>query len=167
MSRNKASTIPLQPPQAAPKLREGKLTPLFYLPATGGGQSGPGALRSKYNMMLAFVEGNAEGEAYLAALTAAYLNIQDAQAKALAVVSLPLREAAMLQERLKLPYSLLADENGATTRRMIGEDNHAALCVADRFGQIFYVHVAPTTASLPPVETAVSWLDFIQIQCPE
>ena len=140
---------------------------IFYLPAVGGRQSGPAALRSKYNMVLAFVEGNAEGEAYLEALATAYRDIQDNQAKVIAVVPLPLKEAANISERLKLPYSLLADESGATTKRMLGESNHAALCVADRYGQIFYVDFAPTSASLPSVQAALSWLDHIQIQCPE
>jgi peroxiredoxin len=164
MTASIASTIP---DQEAPKLREGKMVPLFYLQAAGGGKSGPAALRSKYNMVLAFVEGNVEGETYLVSLAGAYRDIQDAQAKVLAVVSLPLDQATKLQERLKFPFAMLADENGATTRRMIGDGNHAALCVADRYGQIFYVHFAPSSASLPSVQTALSWLDYIQIQCPE
>jgi peroxiredoxin len=161
------SIASIVPEQEAPKLREGGSVPLFYLPAVGGGQSGPAALRSKYNMVLAFVEGSAEGESYLESLAAAYRDIQDDQAKVIAVISLPLDDAAKLAERLKLPYPLLADEGGATTRRMLGEANRAALCVADRYGQTFYVEYAPTSASLPSIQAALSWLDFIQIQCPE
>ena len=143
------------------------MVPLFYLPAVGGGQSGPASLRSKYNMVLVFVERGVEGEAYLQALSAAYREIQADQARALAVVPLPLEDAARLAARLTLPYALLADDGGATTLRMLGEGNRAALCVADRYGQAFYVELAPTAASLPSVQTAMDWLDYIQIQCPE
>jgi peroxiredoxin len=161
------SIASIVPEQEAPKLREGGSVPLFYLPAVGGGQSGPAALRSKYNMVLAFVEGSAEGESYLESLVAAYRDIQDSQAKLIAVVPLPLQDAAKLAERLKLPYALLADEGGATTKRMLGGSNRAALCVADRYGQTFYVEFAPKSASLPSIQSALSWLEYIQIQCPE
>jgi|GEM_PF-3456756 len=161
------SIASIVPEQEAPKLREGGIVPLFYLPAAGGGQSGPAALRSKYNMVLAFVERSAEAESYLKSLAAAYRDIQDSQAKVIAVVPLPLKDAAKLAERLKLPYTLLADEGGATAKRMLGVSNHAALCVADRYGQAFYVERATTSAALPSVQSALSWLEYIQIQCPE
>ena len=143
------------------------MVPLFYLPAAGGGQSGPAALRSKYNMALAFVEGGPEGEAYLMALAGAYREIQDRQAKVLAVIALPLASVEEMAARLKLPYTLLADKGGATTRRMLGEGKCAALCVADRFGQVFYVATAPSAAALPPVQATLDWLDYIELQCPE
>lgn len=155
------------PQQQAPRLKEGDMVPLFYLPAVGGGQSGPAALRSKYNMVLVFVEGGAAGEAYLEALATAYREIQADQARVLAVVPLPLEDATRLAARLALPYALLADEGGAATLRMVGEGNRAALCVADRYGQAFYVELAPTAACLHSVQTAMDWLDYIQIQCPE
>ncbi len=150
----------------APKLRERRLVPLFYLPSVGGGKSGPSSLRSKYNMVLIFVEGGPEGEGYLCSLSDSYREIQAEQAKVIAVVPLQLPDAQDLAARLKLPYTLLADEHGATTRRMLGDDQ-AALCVADRYGQAFYVGTAPTAAALPTVQIALDWLDHIQIQCPE
>jgi peroxiredoxin len=164
MSASIASRIPQQ---QAGKLKEGGMVPLFYLPAVGGGQSGPASLRSKYNMVLVFVEGGAAGEAYLAALAAAYPDIQANQAKAIGVVPTSLEAATALSDNLKLPYTLLAAEGGAATSRVLGEGNHAALCVADRYGQAYYVNLFPDTASLPSVQTALDWLDFIQIQCPE
>jgi peroxiredoxin len=164
MTASIASRIPQQ---KASRIKDGGMVPLFYLPAVGGGQSGPASLRSKYNMVLVFVESGAAGEAYLAALAAAYPDIQANQAKALAVVARSLEDATELSARLKLHYILLADEVGATTSRVLGDGNHAALCVADRYGQAYHVAMAPTTAALPSIQAALDWLDFIQIQCPE
>lgn len=50
---------------------------------------------------------------------------------------------------------------------MLGEADQAALCVADRFGEVYFLEIAPNTAALPDLQTAVDWLQFIGIQCPE
>ena len=43
----------------------------------------------------------------------------------------------------------------------------AALCVADRYGEVYSVEIATTPTDLPSVHSAVEWLQFIQAQCPE
>jgi peroxiredoxin len=154
----------------APQLKQGRMVPLFTLPAAGGGTSGPGALRSKYNMVLAFLdmeEAEEEGaRAYLGALSEAYSGILDEQARVIAVVITGLEAAETLSRVAALPFTLLADAGGAVTQRMLGEAR-AGLCVADRYGEAFYVEVAPTAAQLPPPQAAIDWLQFIGIQCPE
>ena len=161
-----SSPTETQAPQP-PKLKPQGATPLFYLPSTAGGKSGPASLRSKYNMVLAFVDATAEGEAYLHSLSGVYRDIVYAQARVIAVVPLPLHSASALSSRLKLPFALLADEGMETTRRMLGGENASALCVADRFGQVHYLTPVCTAADLPPIKAALDWLDFIQVQCPE
>jgi peroxiredoxin len=148
-------------------LRPGGRTPLFYLPQTSGGRSGPAAMRSKYNLVLAFVSTGPSSETYLRDLAAIHPEILERDARPMAVVPFALDDARALDGRLTLPFALLADEDGATTARLLGAGNTAALCVADRFGAIYSLDVAPDTSTLPPVRTALDWLDFVQIQCPE
>jgi peroxiredoxin len=148
-------------------LRTGGRTPLFVLPQTSGGRSGPAAARSKYNLVLAFVPSDPAGEAYLRDLAASHPDIIERDARVMAVVPLALDGARELASRLELPFSLLADEDGATAARHLGEGNRAALCVADRYGSIYSLDLAPDASALPPVQTALDWLDFMQIQCPE
>lgn len=155
------------PREQAPRLKEGGMVPLFYLPASSGGEAGPAALRSKYNMVLAFVGAGPQAEAYLSSLAHAYGDIQACQAKVLAVVTLPLESMRDLASKLKLPFALLSDLEGKTTSRILGSGGQAGLCAADRFGQAFYVEIATSASALPSVETAISWLEHIQIQCPE
>lgn len=155
-----------QAPQP-PKLKPQGATPLFYLPSTAGGRSGPASLRSKYNMVLAFVDADEEGEAYLQSLSGVYQDVLYAEARVIAVVPLPLHGTSALSSRLKLPFALLCDEGGETTRRMLGSEHASALCVADRFGQVHYLNIAHTATGLPPAKVALDWLDFIQVQCPE
>jgi hypothetical protein len=148
-------------------IRLGGRTPLFYLPQTSGGRSGPAATRSKYNLVLAFAGPGPSAEAYLLNLAAIHTDILERDARLMAVVPVALADAQALASRLNLLFALLADEDGATTTRLLGDGSTAALCVADRFGAIYSLDLAPDASTLPPVRTALEWLDFVQIQCPE
>jgi peroxiredoxin len=150
-----------------PLLKVGRKTPFFTLPSTGGGVGGPGFLRSKYDMVLLFLDSSSDAERYLSAFTEAYSEVLALKARALGIVRASLEEASALQSRLGLPFPLLADESGATTTRMLGDRGNVALCVADRYGQVYSLDAAPSPAQLPPPQSALDWLEFIEIQCPE
>ncbi len=156
-----------KPPAQAPQLKGKGKTPLFALPSTAGGTSGPGALRSKYNAVLAFLDAGPQAEEFLRGLVTLYAEILASQARLLVVVPLTLDEAGEFVRKLSLPFPLLADDGGKTTRRMLGEHNRAALCVTDRYGQVFSLEVGTSTSELPPPQSAFDWLEFILIQCPE
>jgi peroxiredoxin len=149
-----------------PKLRAGKMVPLFVLPSTGGGSTGPGAYRSKYNLVLAFAGNDKGTESYLQELSGLNTEIQAEHARVLVVVNMPLLGAEQLHSDLKLPFPLLADEDGQVTTRMLGGPL-CGLCVADRYGEVISLDVAPLTEQLPPLSNALDWLLFIQAQCPE
>ena len=106
---------------SAAVLKQGGKVPLFYLPSTGGGQSGPAATRSKYNLVLAFLESGPEAETYLQSLAAINPEVLSNDARLIAVVAGPISIAEETARRLKPPFTLLADEAGATTTRMLGE----------------------------------------------
>ena len=152
---------------SAAALKDGGKVPLFYLPSAGGGQSGPATTRSKYNLVLVFLEGGTEGETYLRSLAAIHPEILACDARLLAVVAAPLPALEEMACRLALPFTLLADDSAAKTSRMLGGEYRAGLCVADRYGIIYYLEKTPSTAGLPPATTALEWLEFVQIQCPE
>ena len=150
-----------------PALRAGKLVPLFTLPSTGGGTYGPGALRSKYNLVLAFVGSGPNAEGYLRFLAALNSSFLAEQARVTAVLEGDPLRADSLSRRLALPFPLLADTGGVTTRRMLGDASHAALCIADRFGEVVYLQTASTADALPAPNVALDWLEYLGIQCPE
>lgn len=151
-----------------PKLKVGGMVPLFVLPSTAGGKTGPGAYRSRYNLVLAFLgRGNgADAESYLLSLCTLNADIQAEQGRVTVVVGLPIDEAKVLRSRLQLPFPLLADEDLQVTGRMLGGEKFG-LCVADRFGEAISVEVAQSISELPPASGALDWLIFIQAQCPE
>lgn len=157
----------MQVSPSKPRLRIGAAAPLFYLPSTEGKLSGPAALRSKYNMVLLFVDPSPGGIAYLQALAGLYPAILEEHARVVAVAATSLESASELAARLKLPFPLLADADGSAGERMLGGGGSSALCVADRFGQVYCLETAPSAERLPPADTVLDWLAFIQIQCPE
>jgi peroxiredoxin len=148
-------------------IRLGRLVPNFVLPSASGGQYGPGALRSKYNMVIAFLGAGRDAEAYLSALAESCPRILEEQARVIAVAKLSSPQAAELKRRLSLPYAVLADGDGALTARMLGGAGLAALVVADRFSEVFCLETAPSASELPSTRTAIEWLEYIQVQCPE
>lgn len=142
------------------------MVPLFALPSTAGGSAGPGSLRSKYSMVLAFLGEIAGGEAYLRALARLYPELLAEGARLFAVVALDLAAAGELAGMLSLPYPLLADAGGSVTTRMMGSES-AALCVADRYGEVVYLYTASEPGSLPAPDVALEWLAYVGMQCPE
>jgi peroxiredoxin len=149
------------------QLRVMHKVPLFYLPSAAGGQSGPAATRSRYNLVLVFLDNSPQTESYLQSLAAIYPDILKDDAHAIAVTNASQQETQRLATTLALPFTLLADDAGATTERILGPGNHAGLCVADRYGIIYFVEAASDVSALPPASTVVEWLEYIEIQCPE
>lgn len=148
-------------------LRVGGKVPLFYLPSAGGGQSGPAATRSKYNLVLAFLPNGPEAAAYVRGIARRYPDILRNDARVLAVLDADLDTARRTAEVLELPFTLLSDENGAAATRVLGGGNPAGLVAADRYGIVYFVETAHTLEGLPPPATILDWLEFIEIQCPE
>ena len=73
---------------------------------------------------------------------------------------------------LGLPYPLLSDPEGRATEEYTYRDvgTGAALpsvFVTDRYGTFYYQHIADEITRIPDLEEVLSWLEFIQSQCPE
>ena len=148
------------------QLRVMHKVPLFYLPSAAGGKSGPASTRSRYNLVLVFLNNSPQTEPYLQALAAIYRHPQRRRPRYRRHPRLS-EETQRLAASLGLPFTLLADDAGATTERILGPGNHAGLCVADRYGIIYFVEAASDVSALPPASTVVEWLEYIEIQCPE
>lgn len=148
------------------KLKSGKMAPLFVLPSTAGDTSGPGAYRSRYNLVLAFLNNSEQACAFLGELAELNSEITLQDGRVLVVIIGTFDEVRTLKAKLALPFPLLTDEGGNVTSRMLG-GVISALCVADRYGEVISVEVAPSPGELPSPSTALDWLIFIQSLCPE
>lgn len=150
-----------------PTLRLGSILPIFYLPTIGGGKSGPASVRSKYNLVLTFLPNVTEAGAYLQGIAAHYKEILRNDARVIAVLSADLDTTERVAQALELPFPMLADEDGTTTARILGESNHAALIATDRYGVIYCAEAAPVLSNIALPIVIPDWLEYVEIQCPE
>jgi hypothetical protein len=62
---------------------------------------------------------------------------------------------------------VLADAQGKVRTRMGLEPHQAAIMIADRWGQIYFIGQADRAGELPATEEVEEWLKFLATQCPE
>ena len=145
----------------------GSILPIFYLPSVKGGKSGPAATRSKYNLVLTFLPNVQEAATYLQGIAQIYEEILRNDARVMAVLRADLDTTQRVAEALELPFALLADEDGATAARILGEGNHAGLIATDRYGVVYCLEATVGLNELPAPSVIPDWLEYVEIQCPE
>jgi peroxiredoxin len=148
---------------ATQKLQRGAMLSAVYLPEASGQPIGIGDYRRRRSLVLFRIHaaGCGDCEARLRELAAAYHDLAAEKAEVLAIVPGSREEAALLKERLGLPFPVLADTDGWLA------ESGAALAVADRFGEIYTAAHAGEGHELPALAAILEWLAFINLQCPE
>ena len=142
------------------------MLPDFHLPAPKGDIVSPRDYRGRRNLVVAFLGELPCGPCsrFLTDVADRYDELRAEEAEVLAVARAGVsvtREAGAA-----LPFPLLADEAGHVHSRYGAGPSHAAIYIADRFGDVFAVyHLTP--ADLPPATALLEWLRFIEVQCPE
>jgi hypothetical protein len=101
-----------------------------------------------------------------------YTQIVGASAEVLAVVRGTLRGAAQIKQDSRLPFPVLADEDGQVHRNYgattaDGRSACEAVYVAGRFGKIYLSSRASDGPPLPTVRVILGSMYFIESRCPE
>jgi len=101
-----------------------------------------------------------------------YEQIVGASAEVLAMVRGTLREAAQIKQDSRLPFPLLADEDGQVHRDYgattpDGRSACEAVYVAGRFGKIYLSSRASDGPPLPTARVILGSIYFIESRCPE
>ena len=104
--------------------------------------------------------------AYLTSLADARDDLADWDGRVVVLLPDSLEAAESLREELNLPFSVLADEDGAAADALgIGG---GGVIVADQWGEVFHVYETnQADHELPKTDELVEWMRFIAIQCPE
>jgi len=145
----------------------------FTLPSIGGKPVSPYDYRGRSNLVLIFAGdvGQADVQAYLSGLARRSVEIRDQDAEVLLVLACSRQQAESIQNQEKMPFLVLTDEDmrihgvvGA-----IGAQGTAstAIYVTDRFLEVFVVWRTAEGNSLPDASEVLSWLEYINSQCPE
>ena len=127
--------------------------------------------RGQSNLVLIFADGRQQTTELLSQLATAYEQVKGEGAKILAIGQDSREQCATTKERLRLPFPILADEDGRIHHEVGAVDEQgraaAAIYITDRFGEVFGVYRTREGNKLPTVADLLSWLEFVNSQCPE
>lgn len=151
-------------------IRPGQVLPDIALPAAGGAVTRLSSYRGRRNLVLVFAgDAGCEGcRDLLRALAGAYAEVQQEHAEVVAVLRGPLRQADEVARAERLPYPVLADEDGLAHAAygLPEATTDGAVFISDRYGEVFAVYDLSKTPH-PSADAILDWLRFIQVQCPE
>lgn len=158
------------PPQTFPS--RGQLIRDFTLPSSLGTPVTLSEYRDQSNLVLVLVDGSESTDSeILAELAKNYVQIQEEQAKVLAVLHCDRNRAAQIARRMNLPFPLLVDEDGRSFRAPGAHEGNSrtetTIYLADVFGEVFSVYGTADGQAVPEVSEIVKWLNLINRQCPE
>ncbi len=153
--------------------RTGELVHFFDLPEAGGGRISSRQYRGKKNLVIFFMDSVLCGDCRerLKELASAYAEIQSNEGEMLVVLNASRETAAALKDEFSLKSPVLYDESGDIFRGYGAVDSAgdtvSATFITDRFGEIYYISLAGAAPGLPSIKEIISWLEFIEVQCPE
>ncbi len=154
--------------------RAGEMLPYFELPSARGEPIGPRRYKGRRNLVLVFLH-NDDCDLcrdILGSFAEHYGEYVEEEAEVLGIVAAGQRAARQLAEQMKLPFPLLADEDGSVHRDYgavaTPTTSGLAVYVADRYGEVqarWFDDIQHHR--LPPHAEVLENLRFIGIQCPE
>jgi peroxiredoxin len=128
-------------------------------------------IRGHSNMVLVFAGKSGAAGNLLSELSLHRAELAANEARPLAIVAATREQAVELRAELHLNFEVLADESGELHRSVGAEGQAEGICpavfVTDRFGEVFAVYRAANGTVLPGMTEILSWLEFINRQCPE
>lgn len=127
--------------------------------------------RGLANLVVIAVDCREETTRLVQEMAREYEKLHEQEADVLLIVRTSGEESARTTGELKLPFPILADVEGRI-HRMLGatdsqEQDIAAVYVTDRFGEVFGSYRVREKQRLPALVDILSWLEFINNQCPE
>lgn len=127
--------------------------------------------RGRLNLVLVFADEEKATSELLGELGKLYGKFKSQEAEIIAVAQCAGRECVQIEQRFKLPYPVLPDEDGRIHHAVgaSGQNQRAAAAVyiTDRYGEVFASYRTRDGQALPPAAEILSWLAFVNIQCPE
>lgn len=157
------------PPQTFPS--KGQLIRDFTLPSSLGSPITLSDYREGSNLVLVLAEGCESADLeILSELATNYGQLQEEQAKALAIFRCGQDRATEIARQMSLPFPLLADQDGRLypAPAESGTDRPGmTIYITDVFGEVFAVYRTAEGQAVPAVPEIVKWLNLVNRQCPE
>lgn len=161
---------------AVPRLEypgRGQVLRNFALLSAAGKQVQVSDYRGRANLVLvlAGARGSEPDLSLLQQLSALQAQVLEQEAQVLAVLYCTREQAQIIKQRARLPFVVLADCEGAVHRSLGALDPEGAprlaVYVTDRYAEVFAAWRTLLGEAVPGAQEIVSWLEFINRQCPE
>jgi peroxiredoxin len=157
---------------ACTNLQRGQIVPAFTLPGPDGMPHSPWDYKQRENFVLLFTRsaGGSEGRGLLRAFAQHYSDFREEACAILAVTADPVIVNLEAQERLHLPFPLLANPKGEVIARYTHWDFATStltpsIVLADRYGALYEQWIAENEAELPPITELLETLQYLNRLC--
>ena len=151
----------------------GHLMPDFTLSSSGGKQVSLYDYRGRSNLVLFFVGCTKDSSDYplLSALAKRCGEIAETDSEVVVVLAESVAKADEFRRKMHFPVPVLSDPD-MRVHNMVGACGAqavpgAALYITDRFLEVFAVWRTGSGERLPDITDVLSWLNYLDSQCPE
>lgn len=151
----------------------GHLMPDFTLPSSDGNQVALYDYRGRSNLVLYFAGRTKDSadDSLLSALAKRYGEITEADSEVVVVLAESVAQADEFRRKMHFPFPVLSDPD-MKVHKMAGASGAqavpaAAMYITDRFLEVFAVWRTGTGDDLPDISEVLSWLNYLDSQCPE
>lgn len=158
--------------QHQPFLPREEVIPAFSLPGADGMPHSPWDYKQREHLVLVLLNSASTHEArgMLKELKRQYSALREEYCAVLAVTARTVIENLDAQEELQLPFPLLADPRGEVIARYTRWDGSAqqatpSVVLANRYGALYEQWMGESEAQLPPVETLLKDLRYLNTLC--
>jgi hypothetical protein len=149
------------------RLGVGDLLPALSLPTASAERVVNLRESSRDSWVILFLPRSAErAHGYVRTLVDAAASILVWDARLVLVVAGDMRDARELHETTGGRVPVVADTDGLARAHFDSDTGLAVLVIADRYGQIYSLHIDACDALLAPAEIE-EWVKFLATQCPE
>jgi peroxiredoxin len=158
--------------QHQPFLHAGEIVPAFSLPGADGMPHSPWDYKQRENLVIILLTTSTTSEArgLLKEFKRQYPELREEYCAVLVVTANTVIEQLRAQEELQLPFALLADPQGTVLKRYTSWDDgtrmaRPSIVLTNRYGALRAQWIAANEAELPPIETVLSDLQYLNTLC--
>ena len=160
-----SASASVQYPRRGYRLRD------FTLPSVDGKQVRPSDYRGRSNLVVIFAGAGETTSPLLAEMGQQYSQFIGEEAQVLAIVHGTRDAAERGAQKLALPFPVQIDQDGHVHREFGAADGEGrpmpAIYITDRYGEVFGSYRTGIGQVLPGLNEILSWLEFVNSQCPE
>ena len=153
-------------------LQPGQIIPAFALPGPDGMPHSPWDYKQREHLLLLLLRSskNSETRGILRTFASRYADFREEQCALLAITPDTVIRNLEAQDALHLPFALLADPKGTVIARYTDSDTAThtlspSIVLADRYGALYQQWIVEEEAQLPPIETLLESLAYLNRLC--